>query len=85
MPVTLVNMGKTNMTRMLTMMLFANGVKASNMQANKESMIRRQSSPSSLSIMPDGDVREASVVPHKNGVSILQVNTTGVMMEAGQL
>ena len=85
MPVTLLNMGKTKMTTMLTLMLFANGVRASNMQANKEGMIRRESSTSSLSIMSGGEVREASVAPHNKGVSNLQINTTGVMMEAGQL
>ena len=85
MPVTVVNMGKTNMTMMLTMMLFATGVRASNMQAAKEGMLRRESSTSSLSIMSGGEVSGASVASHNKGVSNLQINTTGVMMEAGQL
>ena len=83
--VTSVNMSKTNMTTMLLMMLLANGVRAANMQADKEGMIRRESSTSSLSIMSGGEVREASVAPHNKGVSNLQINTTGVMMEAGNL
>ena len=78
-------MGKTNMTTMLTMMLLATGVRASIMQAHEEGMIRRESSASSLSIMSAGDVREASVVPHNKGVSNLQINTTGMTMEAGNL
>ena len=85
MPVTLVNMGKTNMTTMLTVMLLVSGVMAANVLANKEGMVRRESSTSSLSIMSGGEVREASVAPHNKGVSNLQINTTGVMMEAGNL
>ena len=79
MPVTLVNMGKTNMTTMLTLMLFANGVWASNMQANKEGMIRRESSTSSLSIMSAGDVSEAGVL-EVDAVGVKQYTVAGEMM-----
>jgi hypothetical protein len=82
MPATLVDIGKTNMTRMLTKMLLASGVMAANVLANKEGVIRRESSTSRVSIMSDGHVREASVVPHNHGVSNVQINTTGVMAEA---
>ena len=74
MPVTLVNMGKTNMTTMLTLMLFANGVWASNMQANKEGMIRRESSTSSLS-----DVREPGVL-EDDAAGVTQYTVAGETM-----
>jgi hypothetical protein len=76
-------MGRTNMATTLTMMLLANGVMAGNLHANKEGMIRRESLTSRLSIMSDGQMRQASKVPHNDGVSHVQINTMGVTVEAG--
>jgi hypothetical protein len=79
MPVTLVNMSKTNMTTLLTMVLLANGVWAANMQADKEGMIRRESSTSSLSIMSAGDTREAGVL-EVDAAGVTQYTLAGEMM-----